>query len=140
MAVFDPGRAFKGFPEAVRSFSTVECVNPTHLDPIHPQNHTFPPLFCFLFLPEIPTSAKLISTFLANGGSFEFFSLFHEIRHEELVSTNSGEVQGAQESQVMSKYVSKPCPEVVLGGWGKALISLKYILLCFRNLAFGMDV
>ena len=112
MAVLDPGRAFKGFPEAVRSFSTVECVNPTHLDPIHPQNHTFPPLFCFLFLPEIPTSAKLISTFLANGGSFEFFSLFHEIRHEKLVSTKLGRGPGRTGE---SSYV-KICFKTLSGG------------------------
>ena len=88
MPIFGPGMAFKGIPEPMPSISTIYCINPTHLDPIHPQNIFLPTLFVrFLSLSEIATWAKFIPAFLANGGCFELSSTHHEIRQEKLVWT-----------------------------------------------------
>ena len=73
MAVLGSGRASIGFPDPVGSILAEYRPKPTHLDPIHAQNLCFHLPFGFLFPPQIPTRAKLLFTFLANGGLFEFF-------------------------------------------------------------------
>ena len=103
MAVLGSGRASIGFPDPVGSILAEYRPKPTHLDPIHAQNLCFPLLFGFLFPPQIPTSAKLFFTFLANGGFFEFFDLFHELRLQKLVCFVSRRGPGAYERPVMFK-------------------------------------
>ena len=54
IAVLGPRMVSIGFPEPVGSILAEYEPEPTHLDPIHCPNRRF----WFLFLPQIPTSAK----------------------------------------------------------------------------------
>ena len=90
MAVLGSGRASIGFPDPVGSILAEYEPEPTHLDPIHCPNRVFPP-FLVLISSTIP---KLCFTFLANGGFFEFFDLFHELRLQKLVCFVSGRGPG----------------------------------------------
>ena len=90
MALLGPGRVSIGLPDLVGSILAEYGPEPTHLDLIHCPNRGF----WFLFSPQIPTSAKLFLTFLANGGCLEFVDLFHELRLQKLVCFLSGRGPG----------------------------------------------
>ena len=96
MAVLGPGRVSIGFPEPVGSILAEYEPEPTHLDPIHCPNRVFPPFSGSHFLHKLPTWATLFLTFLATGGLFEFFDLFHEMRLQKLVCFVSGRDPGGQ--------------------------------------------
>ena len=94
MAVLGPGRVSIGFPEPVGSILAEYEPEPTHLDPIRCLNRLFPPFWVLISSTNPHLGQILCFTFLANGGFFEFFDLFPDMRHPKLVCLLSGRGSG----------------------------------------------
>ena len=90
IAVLGSGMLPIGFPNPVGPLLAEYEPEPTHLDPIHCSNRIFPNFSILIS----STNPKLCFTFLASGGFFEVFDLFHELRLPKLVCFVSGRGPG----------------------------------------------